>query len=69
MEHNLNITRIDRHQSCNFCKRGRINTFGTNLIYPYDHVYEVKGIKGGVVVSICPDCLSELTARAGMMEL
>ncbi len=49
--------------SCNFCDRGKLKTNGTiGLDYPYDKVTTIQRDKGnGIKVSICDDCMTELT--------
>jgi hypothetical protein len=49
--------------SCNFCN-GKLVDNVRYLTYDYDYFYEVKKItRGGLQVSICNLCLSELIQR------
>jgi hypothetical protein len=44
--------------SCNYCDKGKLSLGGTNLIYPYDHVYKVEGRY--IASNFCEECLKEL---------
>ena len=46
--------------SCNFCDRGKLSQSGVSLIYPYDTTFELRPDHGGMIVTICEDCLKEL---------
>lgn len=50
--------------SCNFCKKGELNTHQNGLIYPYEYVYRFKsGEGGGLLADICEECLAELKEK------
>lgn len=50
--------------SCNFCRRGRLNTYHNGLNYPYEDVFIFKGHAGGLCASICQDCIDELIKKS-----
>lgn len=46
--------------SCNFCNKGKINSYGNGLIYPYEYVYTFKREESGLKATICEECAKEL---------
>jgi hypothetical protein len=58
----IEIERIKRRTagSCNFCRTGKITDNGRDLIYPYEHVYEISSSGGGLCARICPSCANKL---------
>ena len=58
----MKITRQNLEEgTCNFCKRGTVNKNGWGLVYPYEKVFTFQGDNGGLLVTMCDDCLGELT--------
>ena len=47
--------------SCNFCRKGKLNESGSGLTYPYKDVLEIKG--NGVAVTMCDECVKELIEK------
>ncbi len=56
----LNITykHIDDAGSCNLCSRGILNKSGTNLNFPYNHVFVIRG--NSIAIVICRGCIKEI---------
>jgi len=47
--------------SCSFCDKGKLNTGGYGLVYPYQEVITfVRSNGNGMKVHMCDDCLKEL---------
>lgn len=46
--------------ACSFCDKGRINSKGTNLVYPYSEVTSVSSSGNGLSARFCDDCLETL---------
>ena len=48
--------------SCNACRRGELKEDGIGLIYPYEHVYELRIGQPDFSQSIrlCSECIEEL---------
>jgi hypothetical protein len=44
--------------SCNFCSRGVLNKDGSNLVFPYTKVIEIRG--NSLLVTMCFDCFKTL---------
>ena len=55
---NIRYEHIDKVGSCSFCNRGILNKNGTNLNYPYNHVFVVRG--NTVSTRMCRQCVKEL---------
>jgi hypothetical protein len=53
---------INEVGSCNFCNEGKLNKNGTNLIYPYNKVYLIRG--NSIDIRICEKCLKMLKEKA-----
>lgn len=51
------------YSSCNFCT-SKLNNSGNGLVYSYDEVIVFMRNEGGVCVSMCKECLTELIEKA-----
>lgn len=55
---------VEKLGSCNYCNTGELSLGGTNLIYPYQDVFEIKG--NYIASNICEQCAEKLSTKLSL---